>query len=62
MENKTQISRYLNLLGEFKRVYGEDDGQGIQFVKAPARINIIGEHIDYIDYFQTAVLTFGEAE
>jgi len=34
----------------------------ITIIRAPARINIIGEHIDYIKYFQTRVLPFGSRE
>ncbi|MBR1615552.1 MAG: galactokinase family protein, partial [Treponema sp.] len=30
---------------EFLRVYGE--GDGVRILSSPARINIIGEHIDY---------------
>jgi galactokinase len=31
-------------------------------LRAPARINILGEHIDYVDYLPTAALTFGSQE
>ena len=59
MKGKYQISRHLNLIQRFEEIYGEGEAQ---LVRAPARINIIGEHIDYIEYFQTAVLPFGSAE
>jgi galactokinase/CTP:molybdopterin cytidylyltransferase MocA len=59
MRGQNRLSRYLNLLQRFEDVYGEGD---TRLVRAPARINIIGEHIDYVDYFQTAVLPFGSAE
>jgi galactokinase len=31
-------------------------------LRAPARINILGEHIDYVSYLPTASLTFGSRE
>lgn len=31
-------------------------------LRAPARINILGEHIDYVRYLPTAALTFGSRE
>ncbi len=54
-----QVNRYLRLVTLFKKIYG--DGE-VAIVKAPARINIIGEHIDYIKYFRTCVLPFGSRE
>ena len=54
-----QINRYLKLVTTFQEIYG--DGP-ITIIRAPARINIIGEHIDYIKYFQTCVLPFGSRE
>jgi galactokinase len=54
-----QIKRYLKLVTTFQEIYG--DG-AITIIRAPARINIIGEHIDYIKYFQTRVLPFGSRE
>ena len=59
MREKHEISRYLNLIRRFEDIYGPGE---VQLARAPARINIIGEHIDYIEYFQTAVLPFGSAE
>ena len=54
-----QINRYLELVTKFQKIYG--DGP-ITIIRAPARINVIGEHIDYIQYFQTRVLPFGSRE
>ncbi|NOT58837.1 MAG: hypothetical protein HOP19_01295 [Acidobacteria bacterium] len=31
----------------------------VRFLSAPARINILGEHIDYVSYLPTVSLTFG---
>jgi len=54
-----QIHQYLKLVAKFREIYG--DG-AIIIIRAPARINIIGEHIDYIKYFRTRVLPFGSRE
>ena len=54
-----QVDRYLRLVNLFKEVYGDGD---VTIIRAPARINIIGEHIDYIEYFRTCVLPFGSRE
>lgn len=34
----------------------------IQVLRAPARINILGEHVDYVSYLPTASLPFGSHE
>src|SRR5262249_16206283 len=33
-----------------------------RILRAPARINILGEHVDYVSYIPTASLTFGSRE
>jgi galactokinase len=38
-----------------------DDGP-VSLLRAPARINVLGEHIDYVSYLPTASLTFGSRE
>ncbi len=53
---KHKLSR-LNVL--FKRYYG---GGAIRALRAPARINILGEHVDYVSYLPTASLPFGSRE
>jgi galactokinase len=40
----------------FLALYGAGE---IRFLSAPARINILGEHVDYVSYLPTASLTFG---
>nr|MBA3440124.1 hypothetical protein [Pyrinomonadaceae bacterium] len=47
-----QCGRFLNLYG---------DGL-VNVLRAPARINILGEHIDYVSYLPTASLPFGSRE
>jgi len=44
-------------------VFFESYGDGnVSLLRAPARINILGEHIDYVSYLPTASLTFGSRE
>ncbi|HEY3131836.1 MAG TPA: galactokinase family protein [Acidobacteriota bacterium] len=43
----------------FLRLYGHGP---IHALRVPARINILGEHIDYVSYLPTASLTFGSRE
>jgi galactokinase/CTP:molybdopterin cytidylyltransferase MocA len=43
----------------FLQLYG--DGP-VSVLRAPARINILGEHVDYVSYLPTASLPFGSRE
>ncbi len=47
------------LLRRFRELYG--DGE-VNVLRAPARINILGEHVDYVSYLPTASLPFGSHE
>lgn len=47
------------LLRRFRQLYGEG---GANVLRAPARINILGEHVDYVSYLATASLAFGSHE
>src|SRR5678816_1378419 len=51
-----RLTRLCNL---FLDRYGDGD---VSLLRAPARINILGEHIDYVSYLPTASLTFGSRE
>ena len=51
--------RLFNLMQMFFDIYGDGD---VSVLRAPARINILGEHIDYVSYLPTASLTFGSRE
>ncbi|HEX6731935.1 MAG TPA: sugar phosphate nucleotidyltransferase, partial [Pyrinomonadaceae bacterium] len=51
--------RLLDLCNLFLERYG--DGP-VTLLRAPARINILGEHIDYVSYLPTASLSFGSHE
>lgn len=49
----------LELKRRFHQMYGEG---GASILRAPARINILGEHVDYVSYLPTASLPFGSHE
>jgi len=51
--------RLTNLCNLFFETFG--DGP-VSLLRAPARINVLGEHIDYVSYLPTASLTFGSRE
>ena len=51
--------RLLRLCTLFLDHYG--DGP-VSLLRAPARISVLGEHIDYVSYLPTASLTFGSRE
>jgi galactokinase len=59
IELHEQCSRLTNLCDLFLERYG--DGP-VSLMRAPARINVLGEHIDYVSYIPTASLTFGSRE
>ncbi len=46
-------------ISRFRELYGEGE---VTVLRAPARINILGEHVDYVSYLPTASLPFGSAE
>jgi galactokinase len=46
LKNIHQV-RYVNLTQRFEGIYGKKPDF---FVRAPGRVNIIGEHIDYCGY------------
>lgn len=52
-------SKMESLLRRFHQMYGEG---GVSILRAPARINILGEHVDYVSYLPTASLAFGSRE
>ncbi|HKQ76850.1 MAG TPA: galactokinase family protein [Blastocatellia bacterium] len=55
----TDQTRLSTALQRFKALYGDGDAQ---VWRAPARINIIGEHVDYVSYLPTASLPFASRE
>jgi galactokinase len=55
----TSAKKIEALLRRFRRLYGEG---GVSVLRAPARINILGEHVDYVSYLPTASLPFGSHE
>jgi galactokinase len=54
-----KIERLASLCRGFIDRFG--DGQ-VRALRAPARINILGEHVDYVAYLPTGSLTFGSRE
>ena len=54
-----QPAKIYSLLARFQELYGAGEPR---VLRAPARINIIGEHIDYVSYLPTASLPFGSHE
>ena len=50
-------------LDKLSKLFLEHYGDGaIELLRAPARINVLGEHVDYVSYLPTASLTFGSRE
>src|SRR5205085_1356090 len=56
---KSRQQRIRLLDDRFRRLYG--DG-AVTLLRAPARINVLGEHVDYVSYLPTASLVFGSGE
>ena len=56
---KGQLRRLTSMCSQFVSLYG--DGP-VSVLRTPARINILGEHIDYVSYLPTASLPFGSRE
>ena len=54
-----QIQRLTRMSVQFVKYYG--DGP-VSILRAPARINILGEHVDYVSYLPTQSLPFGSRE
>lgn len=56
---RNQLHRLTLMCDHFLKLY--EDGP-ISVRRAPARINILGEHVDYVSYLPTASLPFGSRE
>ncbi len=56
---KQRLNRLSAQCDLFERYYG---GGAIRALRAPARINILGEHVDYVSYLPTSSLPFGSRE
>jgi N-acetylgalactosamine kinase len=56
---RSNLARFVRLCNFFLEHYG--DGP-VTLLRVPARINILGEHIDYVSYIPTASLPFGSRE
>lgn len=53
------IRRLSSLCASFLELYGDSP---VSLMRAPARINILGEHVDYVSYLPTYSLPFGGRE
>ncbi len=53
------LDRLGALCASFLEAYGEGP---VRLLRAPARINILGEHVDYVSYLPTYSLPFGSRE
>jgi galactokinase len=53
-----QLERLWRLIARFEELYG--DGP-VSVLRAPARINLLGEHVDYVSYLPTASLTLSSS-
>jgi len=56
---RKQLLRLDSLCSAFLELYGDGPAN---LLRAPARINILGEHVDYVSYLPTASLAFGSRE
>jgi len=54
-----QLQRLTSMCTQFVKLYGEGP---VSLLRTPARINILGEHIDYVSYLPTASLPFGSRQ
>src|SRR5689334_4516051 len=58
-----ELERRAARLTALSDLFFERYGDGpVSLLRAPARINVLGEHIDYVSYLPTASLTFGSRE
>jgi len=56
---RRQVERYSAAVERFAAWYGRGE---LAIARAPARINILGEHVDYVRYLPTEVLPFASRE
>jgi galactokinase/CTP:molybdopterin cytidylyltransferase MocA len=54
-----QVQRVVSMSHRFADLYGAGP---VTLLRAPARINIMGEHVDYVSYLPTESLPFGSRE
>lgn len=59
MQPPNSQSNFDSALALFHQLYGPG---AVQTWRAPARINVLGEHVDYVSYLPTASLPFGSHE
>jgi len=59
VELERSVARLSNLCNLFLDHYGDGPAS---LLRAPARMGVLGEHIDYVSYLPTASLTFASRE
>src|SRR5829696_7440739 len=61
--SNADLSRRTARLTKLSNLFLEHYGDGpVSLLRAPARMGVLGEHIDYVSYLPTASLTFGSRE
>jgi galactokinase/CTP:molybdopterin cytidylyltransferase MocA len=59
----SDLARKAARLTTLCKLFFDHFGDGpVSFLRAPARMGVLGEHIDYVSYLPTASLTFGSRE
>ena len=56
---RSKLDRLHALCAKFLELFGDSP---VNVLRAPARINILGEHVDYVSYLPTGSLPFGSRE
>lgn len=63
MHGDSELERRAARLTTLANLFFEHYGDGpVSILRAPARINVLGEHVDYVSYLPTASLPFGSRE
>src|SRR5689334_6138897 len=58
-----ELERRVARLTKLSKLFFERYGDGpVSLLRAPARINVLGEHVDYVSYLPTSSLPFGSRE
>lgn len=59
----SELARNVTRLTTLCHLFFDHYGEGpVSLLRAPARMGVLGEHIDYVSYLPTASLTFGSRE
>ncbi|HEY8227439.1 MAG TPA: galactokinase family protein, partial [Pyrinomonadaceae bacterium] len=62
-EHDSTLAQQASRLATLCHMFFERFGDGpVSLLRAPARMGLLGEHIDYVSYLPTASLTFASHE